>query len=213
MRMAARHSLGLLVLAAVLAGCGGGHAKARPHISVPPARKVISWPAPSNPLARARAAGLAPKTHEFFAYHVHAHLDVFLNGKTVRIPAGIGMNIHDPGVHSIPASDGTTSYGRISPPCAKPCISPLHTHDVSGILHTESQRSQPNRLGEFFVEWGVRLSKRCVATYCKPKTPIAVYVDGKAFTGDPRTIALTNLKEIAIVIGSPPSSIPSTFPQ
>ena len=31
---------------------------------------------------------------------MHAHLDVFVNGKPVTVPAGIGINIHDPGVQS-----------------------------------------------------------------------------------------------------------------
>jgi hypothetical protein len=49
-----------------------------------------------------------------------------------------------------------------------------------------------------------------VATYCKPAKAIAVYVNGAPFTGDPRTIPLSNLKEIAIVIGTPPAQVPST---
>jgi hypothetical protein len=40
-----------------------------------------------------------------------------------------------------------------------------------------------------------------------------VYVEGKPFTGNPRTIDLSDQKEIAIVIGSPPAKIPSTFPR
>lgn len=36
-----------------------------------------------------------------------------------------------------------------------PCISPLHTHDTTGSLHTESATAVPNRLGQFFTEWGV----------------------------------------------------------
>jgi len=36
-------------------------------------------------------------------------------------------------------------------------------------------------------------------------------VDGKPDTGDPRLIELEDKREIAIVIGSPPAEIPSTF--
>ena len=45
-----------------------------------------------------------------------------------------------------------------------------------------------------------------------PDTKIAVYVDGRQFKGDPRTIVLSDRKEIAIVIGTPPAQIPSAFP-
>jgi hypothetical protein len=168
------------------------------------------WSRPGSPIELARAAGLTPETHEFFAYHVHAHLDIFVNKKAVRVPAGIGIVIRDPAVHSARLADGTIGYGGISPPCKLPCISPLHTHDDSGILHTESKRSHPNRLGQFFTEWNVRLSRRCVGGYCRQ---VKFYVGGKRYTGDPRAIQLTNLKEIAIVIGKPPASIPSTFPR
>ena len=46
-------------------------------------------------LALARRAGFTPKTHEFFAYHVHAHLDVFVNGRKIRVPPEIGIDIAD----------------------------------------------------------------------------------------------------------------------
>jgi hypothetical protein len=117
-----------------------------------------------------------------------------------------------PAVRRYLLSDGTIGYGGISPPCAKPCISPLHTHFDDGILHTEAKAHQFNHLGQFFTEWNVRLSRKCVATYCKPTTKIEVYVDGKKFTGDPRTIQLTDHREIAVVIGRKPSHIPTKFP-
>ena len=39
---------------------------------------------------------------------------------------------------------------------------------------------------------------------------ILVYVDGRLYTGDPNDIELTDQKEIAIVLGTPPATIPST---
>jgi hypothetical protein len=167
------------------------------------------WPRPNDTLALSRLAGLKPEPHEFFAYHVHAHLDILVNGKPVRVPAGIGIDITNPKVQRGRLPDGTMGFGGISD-CGKPCISPLHTHDDSGILHTESQKAHPNHLGQFFTEWRLRLSRACVGGYCGH---VKFYVDGKPFTGDPRSIALTNFKEIAIVIGKPPSSIPSRFPK
>jgi hypothetical protein len=93
------------------------------------------------------------------------------------------------------------------------CISPLHTHEDDGILHTESKTPTPNRLGQLFTEWGVRLTPSCIGEFCKPKTSIAIYINGQAYDGDPRNIELADLTEIAIVIGTPPDEIPSEFPR
>jgi hypothetical protein len=161
-------------------------------------------------MKRTLLAGLKPELFEHLNYHVHSHLDIFVNGKRVKIPAGIGINIHDPGVQSGPLPDGSTAYGGIRR-CQKPCISPLHTHADLGLLHTETSAPAPNRLGQFFTEWNVRLGQRCVGGYCKPDT-ILVYVNGKRHTGDPRDILLADHTEIAIVIGTPPKKIPTQFP-
>lgn len=205
----------LLVLA--LAACGGKGKTISPKYTASPAPKPASgappWPAPPNAMELTRRAGLTPETAEFLQYHVHAHLDIFVNGDPVRVPSGLGINIKDPAVKSEKLADGTYAYGGISPPCKTACISPLHTHDDRGILHTESKTPTPNKLGQAFVEWAVRLSPTCVGGYCKPQAHIVIFVNGQPFVGDPREIELSNLKEIAIVIGSPPSSIPSSFPK
>jgi hypothetical protein len=171
------------------------------------------WPAPKDPMALTRYAGLTPETHEFVFLHVHSHLDVFFNGKKVVVPAGIGIDTRNPAVRKFPEPDGTIGYGGIDPPCSKPCISPLHTHSDDGILHTEAKKNEFNRLGQFFKEWKVRLSAKCVGTFCKPRKKIAVYVDGKLLKGDPRFILLKDKREIAIVIGKSPAQIPSKFPR
>jgi hypothetical protein len=170
---------------------------------------LVPWPAPKNPMALARAAGLVPEVNEHLTFHVHSHLDVFLSGKHVRVPAGIGINIADAAVKSGPMPDGSTAYGGIVR-CKRVCISPLHTHDDTGVLHTETSKPVPNRLGQFFVEWNVRLTRTCVATYCKG---VSFYVNGHRYSGDPRTILLADRTEIAIVIGRPPKKIPSAFPR
>ena len=176
-----------------------------------PASGGVPWPAPPDPLDLIVAAGLEPTTHEFLDYHVHAHLDIFVNGKPVEVPPGIGINTDDPAVRSGQDAFGP-SYGGIDPPCAQPCISPLHTHSADGVLHTEATADRPNTLGEFFIQWDVALSPDCVGGYCSPDASIQVFVDGDPFEGDPTDIELTDQTEIAIVIGSPPDEIPSGFP-
>ena len=147
-------------------------------------------PAATPPAVATAAPTLArridgvPCNNASIGYHVHAHLQIVYEGKNLALPANIGID------------DNTCAYY-------------LHTHDDSGIIHTESPTPVPNRLAQFFIEWGVRLTPSCVGTYCRP-TSIKVFVDGQPFAGDPRTIQLTDHKEIAVVIGTPPKTIPST---
>jgi hypothetical protein len=212
------------LVAALLSSCSasapatrGNHAAAprspatgrvEPRLRTP----IELWAAPADPMQLTRAAGLEPERSEHLEFHVHAHLDVIVNGRPVIVPAGIGIDVDDPGVHSFSEADGSTSYGGIDPPCAQVCISPLHTHAVDGVLHTESKTPTPNRLAQFFREWNVRLTDSCVGSYCTPDTPIAFYLDGRRYGLDPRSIELADSLEIAIVIGTPPPVIPSVFP-
>ncbi len=196
-----------------LAGCGptpagsASPAATTPGSVSPAPTAVVQWPAPPDPMGLTVEAGLVPETKEYLEFHVHAHLDVFIDGVPVLVPAGIGINVEDPDVRTF-NEPGGISYGGIEV-CAQPCISPLHAHDESGVIHTESATLKANTLGQFFVEWAVELSETCVGEFCSPGKPIAFYVDGLLFEGDPNTIELTDRKQIAIVIGTPPPVIPA----
>lgn len=137
------------------------------------------------------AAGLPMLGQEGTAEHIHAHLDVFYDGQPVTVPAGIGID-----------------YGAQR-------ISPLHTHDTTGIVHVESPQVKPFYLGQLFAEWGVQIGGGCIAGQCPPARPITVYVDGTAPATAPQTIELRAHEEIAVVIGTAPSSLPASygFPQ
>ena len=104
------------------------------------ANGAVSLPGPKDPAAAIKAANLPEMSQEAFTRHDHAHLDVEINGHPVVVPANIGIT--------------------------KSSISPLHTHDTTGILHIEAENTDIIRLGQFFTEWGVPLDKNCVSTYC-----------------------------------------------
>ncbi|HTN71626.1 MAG TPA: hypothetical protein VMO00_11105 [Methylomirabilota bacterium] len=143
-----------------------------------------------NLLARLKAINLPALHEEGNALHIHQHLDLFVNGKPVTVPKDIGINFD----------------ARF--------ISPLHTHDRTGIIHVESDKVRDFTLGQFFDVWGVRFTKDCVGGYCaKGSDKLRVFSNGKAVTGDPRRLVLTSHQEIAVVYGPEESSIaiPSSY--
>jgi hypothetical protein len=149
-------------------------------------------PAPWNPGLdtlpdRLDPVGVHALSNEGQVLHIHQHLDIFVNGKHVTVPALIG--IYD------------SQY-----------ITELHTHDTSGVMHVESPVKRNFTLGQFFGVWGVRLDSNCIGGYCKPKTPWRVYVNGLNQPGNPAELVLKKHQEIAMVIGDKrPKEVPSTY--
>lgn len=137
---------------------------------------------------RLEPLGLTPDTsgHAGLVLHLHQHLDIFVNGKPMPVPANIGV------------------FGG-------QFLTQLHTHDPTGIIHVESQTPETFDLGQFFGVWGVRLTQDCVGGYCRQVTPWRVYVNGRLYSGNPAALELKQHQEIAFVIGTPPKRIPSTY--
>jgi hypothetical protein len=190
-------------LAAILllaAACSSGNVSS-PQPTQTEAAPFELWPLPDDPMGLARKAGLEPLASESLAYHVHAHLDVFQDGRRVIVPGGIGIDITDPAVKRFDEDPLGASWGGITTPCADACISPLHTHDPDGVIHTESPTPTPNTFGQFLIEWDVELP-----------AGTKVYVDGREYTDDIAGIELADGREIAVIIGTPPNVIPSEFP-
>ncbi|MHB8467458.1 MAG: hypothetical protein ACYDD7_21800, partial [Acidimicrobiales bacterium] len=109
--------------------------------------------------------------------HIHAHLDVFYDGQRVTVPAYVGIDL------------------------VAQAISPLHTHDTSGVVHIESPVVKDYRLGQFFIEWGVEIRAH----------PAVAYVNGLAVTTPPADLVLHAHDEIALLFGIAPPTIPSTY--
>lgn len=116
--------------------------------------------------------------------HIHQHLDVFVNGKKVSVPALIGI-------------DSSAGF-----------LTELHTHDASGVLHVESATNRNYVLGQFFGEWGVKLTPTCLGSYC---TGVKWWVDGKRMTGNPAQLILKPHQEIVVAVGKQPFTIPSSY--
>lgn len=188
---------GALVAAAIAAAVvgivvasGGGSAATKTtatnYNTLPGIRKTKApWPPEYLYLAdRLLPLGLTTLTQEGVATHIHAHLDIFVNGKRVTVPPNVGIN---PGANY---------------------LTELHTHDSRGVIHIESPKANDTfTLGEFFGEWAVFLNADQVGGY----KGMRWYVDGKEQTGNPASLVLKAHQEIALVVGKAPAEIPSSY--
>ncbi len=126
---------------------------------------------------------------EQLAYHIHAHLQVYVNGQPRQLPGGIGLL--GPVAQETPAGP---FYG------AQQCYYWLHTHTADGVIHIESPTARVYTLGDFFDEWHQPLSSSQVAG---SSGQVTAFVNAKPWTQSPRAIPLTPRSVIQLDVGSP----------
>ena len=124
--------------------------------------------------------GISCDAMEGSRLHIHQHLVIFDRGKAVDIPANIGI------------------------PAGKQCLYWLHTHTPDGVIHIEAPATRTFTLGDFFKIWGKPLSKTVAATaHAEKGKTLKVWVDGKAYSGDPGAIPLAAHTDVVIEAGPP----------
>jgi hypothetical protein len=155
-------------------------------------------PVPSAP-DLATAGSLAPGQSvdgiscaplEQLAFHIHAHLTVFVDGAPRRIPYGIGI--------APPLQVESTPQGPFAG--AGACFSWLHTHAADGIIHIESPSERVYTLGDFFDVWGQALGPTVVAS---ARGHVTALVNGRPYEGNPRSIPLFSHAQIQLDVGRP----------
>ena len=110
-----------------------------------------------------------------------------------------------------PDEDCARHPANVGQPAYKRCIYWLHTHTPDGFIHVEAPLDRSFTLGDFFAVWGQPLTKTTAASAHTAKGESQqVWVNGKAFTGDPRSIPLTAHADIVIQVG-PPHAKPAAF--
>ena len=147
-------------------------------------------PEPGEEAKAISAAGLAFLHDPGQVQHTHTHLDIWIDGQRVEVPAQIGFDL---GVQ---------------------VTSPILTRDASGTIHVESPTARTFTLGQLFTEWEVRLTPSCIGATCTSVTEaVKFYVNGNEFAGDPNNIALREHQEIAIIAAPAGTSMspPSTY--
>lgn len=174
-----------------LAGCGGSTpapvASAQTGAGLP---TTTAWPTPPDASVAASKAGLDMLGEEQLAVHYHVHLDVIVNDHAVPVPAFLGIDLR------------------------RQTISPLHTHDASGVVHIESAKDVPFTLGQVFTEWGQALrSDQVGPVTLGAGQELRVYRNGQRVTGDPAALRLKAHDEIVVWVGasSQQTSVPSSY--
>ena len=130
--------------------------------------------------------GIQCNNMEQSVFHIHAHLNIFINGQNYTVPAQIGIT--------------------------STCLYWLHTHDETGIIHIESPIHQNYTLGQFFDIWKKNFSNTQIFNNTvSGANPLNVYVNGtKAPNGTNfKDIVLHAHDVITVVYGKPPSAIPT----
>lgn len=126
-------------------------------------------------------AGVGCATTE--RYHIHAMISFYRDGIRLGIPEHIGLN---------------------------GCTYEMHTHDAyTGVVHIETDVQKNFVLGQFFAVWGQNLSRSGAAGIAGP---VRFYtVDNGVlgvYTGDPALIPLTAHREVLLITGTAPATVP-----
>jgi hypothetical protein len=186
-------ALALAVLVAVvlsLATRSTAHPPAPTGAAAPLESGPAPWPPEYLSLPQRLAALHLPGPSDT-AFHIHALLRVYVDGRAVPVPAQIGI---DP-------------QGRF--------LAPLHTHDATGIVHIESDRPYPFTLGQLFTIWGVRFTASRIGGYADHGARrLRVFVDGRPIA-DPAHHVLRAHDRIIVGFGrrgSFPTIDPTPFP-
>ena len=97
-------------------------------------------------------------TNKKIVMHIHPGLNVTLNGKFLAIPSGVGINTTLWIDHSLDqyGMQPMKMTGKDMSMIMQG-MSPLHTHDTSGVIHVESNEFRNYTLGQFLRNWGIDL--------------------------------------------------------
>ncbi len=134
--------------------------------------------------------GVQCQTDEQTVTHVHTHLTIFVNGKAMIIPYGIGI----PGFEAEQTAQGPFVV-------TGSCFYWLHTHAEDGIIHIESPSKDTKfTLGQFFAEWGIPLSTSQVGP---AHGVVTTFFNGRIYKGNPNDLPLGDHYQIQLDVGTP----------
>jgi hypothetical protein len=128
-------------------------------------------------LEERRLAAGVPTMAEGGGEHFHPHLELYVRGQQVTVPANIGID---------PANPPELMAG-------------LHTHDTSGTIHNEAGES--STLGQFFSIWGVTFSRSRLGPHrADGDEKVRMWVDGEP-SGAYGDLELADGQQIVVAFG------------
>lgn len=128
-------------------------------------------------------SGVECHSREVTTYHVHSHIDVFVDGQKQNVPASIGI--------------------------LSSCLFWLHTHSSDGVIHVEAPSQRNYSLGQFLDIWSQTHSDSEDFFTSVSAKPVTAYLNGTEFDGNYRDIPLESRTQIVLAYGSPPAEIPT----
>ncbi|HEY3922383.1 MAG TPA: hypothetical protein VGL76_09745, partial [Gaiellaceae bacterium] len=135
--------------------------------------------------------GIKCQRDEKLAFHIHAHLTLFVDGKARSLPGGIGVWPKLEKQSGLPGQFVLTQ-GE--------CLSWLITRFSDGLVHIEAPVKRSFVLGELFDVWGQPLGPNVLGP---AKGKVTAIVDGQVWDGDPRRIPLSSHAQIQLEVGRP----------
>src|SRR6266704_4237788 len=124
------------------------------------------------------------------AFHIHAHVSVYINGQSVPIPGNVGI-----------AGD----------PSNPSCFYWLHTHSTDGVIHIEAPNGVSPTLKNFLDIWKTKFPQLGYPNQLDFTNGWQVYVNGQPFAGDLHTIPLKAHTLITLAYNSPGVKPDTTF--
>lgn len=121
-------------------------------------------------------------------YHIHVFVGLYVNGTEVALPSAAGAVNPQLDPYGDFRGNGSDFY---------PCLYETHTHDMTGVVHVESQNAGiyeqvPNDskyvLGQFMAVWGATVTwgnfQGSVGQVGPYSGPMEVFTSGQTFRGD-----------------------------
>jgi hypothetical protein len=147
---------------------------------------VPPWPVPVNVADSVHDADLPMLPAAGTAQQrLDVHLDIYVNGQPVAVAPMVGVD---------------QKSGQVSP---------VSTHDSSGIVYVASPVQSTFSLGQFFTEWQVALDANHIGGLTAGDgNNLVAYVNGKKVSGDPAAITFANHDEIVLSYGKHDDTAP-----
>lgn len=130
--------------------------------------------------------GIYCDTQEQTAFHIHAHITMYINGKQTTLPQNVGI-----------AGDQS-------------CLYWLHVHDTTGVIHIEAPAGHSFILGNFLDEWATQFPTLSYPSELDLSGWTA-YLNGNLYQGDFHKIPLESHNVITLMYNSPNAKPDTSF--